>query len=75
MSFSVWWDRDSQNSARTPQPDNNVKETDLVGEEQVTNRWIFWVLHDGCDDLQHRSDSCVEVFSIKKRLYTYIFVI
>lgn len=75
MSFSVWWDRDSQNSVWKLQPEKTVEETDLVGKEQVTNRRIFWVLQDGSDDLQHGSDSCMEVLSINKCLCIYIFVI
>lgn len=60
MSFSDWWDRNLQDSVWTPQPENKVKEPDLVGKEEVTNCLIFRILHDGCDDLQHGSDSCVD---------------
>lgn len=32
--------------------------TDLVGKEQVAHGVVVWVLHDGADHLQHRSDAC-----------------
>lgn len=54
-----------------------MKEPHLVGKEEVTNCLIFRILHDGCDDLQHGSDSCMDgrsyVCSIKleKRLLRF----
>lgn len=69
MSFSVWWDRNGQDSVRTPEPDHKVKEPDLVGKQEVTNCLVFRILHDGCDDLQDGSDSCVDRCS-----YIYMFV-
>lgn len=38
-------------------PLENGGRSHLVCKQQVTHRWVLGILHDGCDDLQHRSDS------------------